>query len=467
MHSILKILTITRYSRLTLALIALAVAGQLEGQVELTAPESEPEEQAGTPPSSDLTPEAPGQLRPDEGSPVAGHPITFPEFGIGRHFHLSGSFNVGYDDNVNLLPGGSPSWYLNPTANARYQFGSARLAMDLLIGGGINYYLDHPNGRDYDPISYLQFSLAYKVSPRLTIDLSTTLAYQSQPEFGAELSANRFLGNYFRTDDKVAAHYRLSPRWSSVTRYFLSAVEYENPASSIHDRLQNTFSEQMRYLWRPTTTLSGEYRVSLNEAQTAQGQSTTQSIIAGAEESFSPRLKATLRSGVQFRSSGNGDRFSPYLESSVEYELGSQGKTRTTKGVGAGSSTTYIIWTGRYSIEESDLARASGRETYRTDLRLNWAITDRISASLALLYFHGDNEPGNQISNRSLANSAGENTLDITPSIRYLITPHCSLTAGYRYTDVNRGPGSATLEPSQSITSFTRNRYYAGINLTF
>src|SRR5438067_5082030 len=467
MHSILKIVTITRYSQLAVALVALAVAaGQMDGQVELPAPESEPEEEVGTTPSSELTPGAPGQLRPDEGSPVAGgNPVTFPEFGIGRHFLLSGSLNAGYDDNVNLVPGGSPSWYVNPTANFRYQFGSARLAMDLLTGGGINYYFDHPGGRDYDPIVYLQFSLADKVGPRLTIDLSTTLAYQSQPEFGAELGANRFLGNYFRTDDKLGAHYRLSPRWSSVTRYFLSAVEYENSAASVHDRLQHTFSEQLRYLWRPTTTLSGEYRVALNESQAAEGESTTQSLIVGAEESFSPRLRASLRSGVQFRLSGNnGQRFSPYVESSLEYELGSQGTTRTK---GTGATTTYIIWTGRYSIEESDLQNASGRQTFRTSLRLNYAITVRISASLALIYFHGDNKAGNQISNRSLVNSAGQNTLDITPSIRYAITQRCSLTAGYRFTDVDRGPGSAALDPLQSVASYTRNRYYAGITLSF
>src|SRR5438477_13188798 len=291
-RSIIDIVTITNYSRLALILAALAIAGQLEAQVDLPAPESETEGQTETTPSPELTPEAPVQIRPDEGSPVAGTEVNAPQFDIGRHFHLSGSLNGGYDDNVNLTPTGSPSWYANPTANFRYQFGSARLAMDLLTGGGINYYFDHPGGRDYDPIVYLQFSLADKVGPRLTIDLSTTLAYQSQPEFGAELGANRFLGNYFRTDDKLSAHYRLSPRWSSVTRYFLSAVEYENSAASVHDRLQHTFSEQLRYLWRPTTTLSGEYRVALNESQAAEGESTTQSLIVGAEESFIPRLRA-------------------------------------------------------------------------------------------------------------------------------------------------------------------------------
>src|SRR6266513_1973732 len=420
---IIEIVTITKHPRIALILLAvLALAGQLEAQIDLPAPDvpvpgSEDEQQTETAPSPELNPGAPVQIRPDEGSPVAGTEIITPEFNIGRHLHLSGSLNGGYDDNVNLSPTGSPSWYANPTANFRYQFGSTRLAMDLLVGGGINYYFDHPGGRYYDPIVYLQFSLAYKATARLTLDLSTSSAYESQPEFATALSSTRRLGNYFRSENNLSAHYQLSHRLSSITGYSLSALEYENPAASGHNRLEQAFSEQLRYLWMPTTTVSGEYRFSLNESQGAQGKSTTQSLIAGLEQSFSPRFKAGLRSGVQFRS-GSGGQISPYVETSLQYELESQGRTASRQS----ADSTYIIWTNRYSIEESDQQQAAGRETFRTNLKLNYAITARISASLALIYSHGDNGTSNQISSGSLGGSSTETTFDITPSIRYAIT---------------------------------------------
>jgi len=460
-RSIIDIVTITNYSRLALILAALAIAGQLEAQVDLPAPESETEGQTETTPSPELTPEAPVQIRPDEGSPVAGTEVNAPQFDIGRHFHLSGSLNGGYDDNVNLTPTGSPSWYANPTANFRYQFGSTRLAMDLLTGGGINYYFDHPGGRDYDPIVYLEFSLAYKVTPRLTLNLSTSSAYESQPELGTALSAINRLGNYFRSENRLSAHYKLSPRLSSVTSYELYALEYESSAASGHDRLQNAFSEQLRYLWLPTTTVSGEYRFSITDFQNTGGESTTQSLIAGLEQSFSPRFKAALHSGVQFRSQNGAERTSPFVETSLEYELGSQGRAASRR------SGTYIIWTNRYSIEESDLQQAAGRETFRTNLLLNYAITARISASLALIYSHGDNGTSNQISSGSLGGSSTETTFDITPSVRYAITQRCAVNAGYRYTKVDRGSGATTLDPLQSVTSYTRNRYFAGITISF
>jgi opacity protein-like surface antigen len=459
--------TINKYPWLALVLVGLAVTGQLEAQIDLPAPDvpvpqSQNEPQAETTLPSELTPGAPVQIRPDEGSPVAGTEVNAPEFNIGRRLHLSGSLNGGYDDNVNLTPAGSPSWYVSPSANFGYQFGSARLAMDLLTGGGINYYLDHPGGRSYDPFVFLEFSLAYKVSLRLTLNFSTSLAYQSQPEFATAFSAINRLGNYFRSVNHLSAHYQLSRRLSSVTGYSFSALEYESSAASGHDRLEHAFSQQLRYLWMPTTSVTGEYRFSINEFQNTGTESTTQSLIAGLEQSFSPRFKARLHSGVQFRSSGNNGQTSPYVETSLRYELG----TPVAESRRSGAST-YIIWTGRYSIEESDLQRAAGRETFRTNLALNYAMTARISASLGLSYSHGDNGTSNQISSRSLGGSSTETTFDITPSVRYAITQHCAVHVGYRYTDVSRGSGAAGLDPLQSFGSYTRNRYFAGITLSF
>jgi len=467
-RSIIEIVTITKHPRVALILLAaLALAGQLQAQIDLPAPDvpvpgSEDEEQTETAPPPELTPGAPVQIRPDEGSPVAGTEVNAPEFNIGRHLQLSGSLIGGYDDNVNLTPTGSPSWYANPTANFRYLFGSARLAMDLLAGGGITYYFDHPDGRYYDPLVYLNLSVAYKVTPRLTLNFSTSSAYESQPQLGTPLSSTRRLGNYFRSENLLSAHYQLSHRLSSVTGYSLNALEYEKPAASGNDRMEQAFSEQLRYLWMPTTTVSGEYRFSLNEAQGAQGESTTQSLIAGLEQSFSPRFRAGLRSGVQFRS-GSGGQISPYAETSLTYQLESQGRAVSRQS----ADSTYIIWTNRYSIEESDVQQGGGRETFRTNLKLNYAITARISASLALIYSHGDNGSSNQMSTSSLGGSSTETTLDITPSVRYAITQHCSVNVGYRYTDVKNGSGTVAFEPIQSVASYTRNRYFAGITLSF
>jgi opacity protein-like surface antigen len=419
------------------------------------------------------------QIRPDLGSPFAGAEINGPEFDIGRRLQISASINGGYDDNVLGTPNGSPSWFANPNANLSYRFGSARLALDLLTSVGINYYFDHPGGLNYDPIVFLDFLLAYKVTPRLTLDFSTLSFFGTQPDFSTALSSTRRLGNYIRSENRLSANYRLSPRLSSVTSFSLSALEYESSAASGSDRLEPAFSQQLRYLWQPTTSVSGAYRFSLDEAQGAGGGSTTQSLVAGLEQSFGPRFRAGLHSGVQFRSGNNGGQTSPYVDTTLRYELAPQGGYGLAAQGGYGlaqpgrtlsrqsANSTYIIWTTSYSIEESDVQTSAGRETFRTNLLLNYAMTARISASLDLSYSHGDNGTSNQISSRALGGSSTETTFYITPSVRYAITQRCAVNVGYNYTDVGRGSGAVALNPPQSVSSYTRNRYFAGITYSF
>ena len=152
-RSVVEIVTITKYFRLALVLAVAAIGGELEAQVDLSTAQSDTEETA---PSPDLTPGGPVQIRPDEASPVAGAEVNAP-FNIGRRLELSASINGGYDDNVLLTPNGSPSWFANPNVNLSYQFGSDRLAVDLLTRVGIIYYFDHPGGLNYDPTVSLDF----------------------------------------------------------------------------------------------------------------------------------------------------------------------------------------------------------------------------------------------------------------------------------------------------------------------
>ena len=142
------------------------------------------------------------------------------------------------------------------------------------------------------------------------------------------------------------------------------------------------------------------------------------------------------------------------------YELAIPGRTLNRQS----ANSTSISWTTSYSIEESDVQTSAGRETFRTNLLLNYAMTARISASLGLSYSHGDNGNSNQ---NSLGGSSTETTFYITPSVRYAITQRCAVNVGYNYTDVGRGSNSTALNSLQSFGSYTRNRYFAGITLSF
>jgi hypothetical protein len=389
---------------------------------------------------------------PEDGSVRLGLGGIAPIFNLGRRLRVSTSLTGGYDDNVNLTPTGSPSWFANPSAVFTYQFGNPRLAMDLIVGAGITYYFDHPGGRDYDPNVYLRLSLAYKASERLIFDVSAFAAYQAQPDVTSALSANRRLGNFFRSEDSISAHYRWTPRFSTITTYTFSVLEYQNSTASSGDRLENQLGEEVRYLLFPTTTATAGYRIGITDYQTTGHDALNQILTAGLDQTFGPHLTGVFRGGLQVRS----QQTSPYIEAGLHYSFES-GRTRSGTG-------TYVLWTNSYSIEESGTGAGSGRETFRTNLLLNYSVTARFSANLTISYLHGTVAQGADIGFNGGVAGGAEKLFDVSPGVRYSITPSLAINAGYSHTELDRGSSSAI---ASQLLSYTRNRYFAGFTYTF
>ena len=381
----------------------------------------------------------------DDGSIRAGlGGISPPIFSFGRRIQLSASLTGGYDDNVNLAPTGSPSWFASPNAVLIYQFGNPRLAMHLITGAGITYYFEHPGGRDYDPNIYLRLLLAYKMSERLTLDISAFAAYQAQPDITSALSANRRLGNFFRTEDNISAHYRWTPRFSTITGYTFSAIAYNNSAASSGDRLENRFREEVRYLLFPTTTATAGYGIGITDYLNTGHNRISQTLTAGLDQTFGPHLSGIFRGGLQLRSG----QTSPYIEAGLRYSV----------------KAASVIWTNGYSIEESGTGAGSGRETFRTNLALNCRITERISANLAVSYSHGTGAQAAEIGFNGRAAGGTENIFEVSTGVRYAITPSLAINAGYRHRELDQGSRSAI---ASQLLSYSDNRYFAGLTYTF
>jgi hypothetical protein len=195
--------------------------------------------------------------------------------------------------------------------------------------------------------------------------------------------------------------------------------------------MDDTFGEQFRYLLWPTTAGVAEYRYEIIDYESAPLDSTTHFLLAGLDHTFTPRLNGTFRGGVELRSSeSNGFQAGPYFQSALTYIL----------------HNGFLIWTNSYSIEESDTVGVSSAPAFRTGLTLNYGLTRRLSGNLALFYVHGGNQSGG-------TSSSSGNTIDISPSLRYLITRRLSANAGYHYTSVSG---------SQS-----QNNYFAGLSFSF
>jgi Putative beta-barrel porin 2 len=361
---------------------------------------------------------------------------------------VSVSLRGGYDDNVNTTTFNEQgSAFVSIGGTLAYNFGSPRTQLSLTTGGGFTYYLDDirgVNNDNYDANIYLSLSATHKVNSRLTLAASVYASYQTQPDFSLNVALNRQSGSFFYTSDKFSLSYLWTPRFSTVTSYSLGVVNYNNSSiGAFEDRVENTLGNEFRFLVLPTTSLIAEYRVGFISYDTGTiRDSISHYVLGGIDHSFSPRFNISLRGGAEFRDfDNNGESTDPYFEGTLIYAL---------------SKWTSISWTNRYGLEEPDVPGSISRTTFRTGLSVRHYFTARISTNLAFFYQHDNNDGFESFFVRSPAFT--EDSFDLVLSARYAITRNFALETGYNFTDV---------ESDIALRSYTRNRFWGGVNFSF
>ena len=350
----------------------------------------------------------------------------------------------GYDDNVsNTSANKQSSAYTNGNVTLDYTFGDPRLQLVLNAGAGGTYYYSHLSSQDYDIDLKGAFAITYKASPRLTLGSSVLVQYQTEPSFQNAGGVNFRNGNYLYTTDKLFLEYAWSSRFSTGTSYTFEAYNYDkNSIGTFSNRVSNMFGNEFRLQLVPTTSLVAEYRFGIVSYENSLLNSSTHYALGGIDHIFNPRLNATLRGGAEFRSyEHDGDRSTPYFEGNVNYALGRR---------------TSSSWITRYGIEEPDLLGSQSRTTFRTGLQTKFNLTSRTSAAVDLFYVHDDYH--SLTSGLITTPAFSEDTFDGGLTLRYGITGLIGVQAGYHYTNVSS---------DTAFREYSRNRVFAGVNVTF
>jgi hypothetical protein len=350
----------------------------------------------------------------------------------------------GYDDNITTSRKSSGSGFANGQFDVAYDFGSPRLQLALDATAGGTYYYQHLASQNYDIDLHSALTVKYKATPRLTLGSDILISYLTEPSFNYGVGSNYRNGNYFYTLDKFSAAYQWTQRFSTLTRYTITAINYDNAAiGAFEDRIENLFGNEFRFLLVPTTTLVGEYRYGIVSYSTQTSlDSTTHFALAGLDHTFNPRLTATLRGGAEFRSyERGGDRTAPYVESNLGYTVGRR---------------TAVTWTTRYGIEEPDVAGTQSRTTFRTGLQTKFDLTPRISSTAAIYYDHSDYH-GFTVGG-GIGRPFAQDTIDGSLRLRFAVTHYVGVTAGYSHTN---------LTSDLSGFEYSRNHYSAGLNVVF
>jgi Putative beta-barrel porin 2 len=382
-------------------------------------------------------------------------PVPIQQVGTGIFsrlpFKLSLSVHLGYDDNVATSSSGGTqgSGYTNASLDLSYDFGSPRTRLSLGLGVGGSYYWQSFHAgvtgtNNYDLSDHLSLSIAHKATPRLTLSASTYFTYQTEPDFSFAQGLNRRSGNYFLTSDRFSAAYLWTPRFSTETSYNLVALHYDDSIfGQFEDRFENTFGNEFSFAIWATTKLVLDYRLQITSyVHESNRDSVSHYALAGFDETFNPRLSGSLRAGAQFVDyQQQGSLSSPYFQASLNYVL---------------SKRTSVAWNSQYSIEQADVAGNQARKTFRTGLNGKYDVTPRISASLAAYYARDDYQ--------SVSLPAGvipgftEESFDLSLALRYSVTRYFGVGAGYGYTEVSS---------DSAFREYSRNRYWAGFDVTF
>ncbi len=355
-----------------------------------------------------------------------------------RDTPFSGAVSVrgGYDDNTNSSSfDAQESYFTSLYGELNADLGSPRTQFTIGLAGGATYY---ESNNDWDYTATIKTVLTHRATSRLTLSARIYATYQVEPDFSLLLGSERRNGQYIFANSQFSAKYQWSPRISTVTSYSLVGVFYEDDLTAdASNRFEHYFSQEFRYLLRPTTTLVAEYRFAFYDyTENNINDGTSNYFLVGVDQTFSPRLSANVRGGVEVRENdAQGTQVSPYAEATLSYAYG---------------RFSTLTWLNRYGFEQSSSTLGTERRTFRSGLKLRHGFTARLSAYAAAFYHN------NQYEGQNLSYS--EDLVDLSTGLQFDVSRNLSLTAGYSYTK---------LYSDLPFRDYDRNRFTVGATVSF
>ncbi len=396
---------------------------------------------------------APAPAAPIEVPSAYGNlPVTLTP-GQGRFnappLRFSVSLSQGYDDNIfsaptNPAPGAQQnprvgSSVTNASLVVAVQSASPRTAytLDAVIGG--LFYWDRP-GSVMDYNDRLEFVFYHRFNPRLSVSTAASLSLLSQPNFNIITAPTNNTGNYLVGNAKIDLTYLWTARMSTVASYNFGTTLYENQDQQGSDLFSNTLGFQFRYLLSPRTTAVVEVRGALDTyPNTQSADSTSQFFLLGLDSTFSPRLRGTVRAGMQTRiyeTAGIDSQVSPYFESTLSYIYGHQ---------------SNITWSNWFGLQPGNIS-SQEQTSFRTSIGINHVLTGRITASLSANYNH--------ITTAAVGTGSDfvEDDIGFSIGLQYVINRHITLTASYNLYDTSY---------TYSYSNYYRNQFFLGGTYAF
>lgn len=360
------------------------------------------------------------------------------------HFRLTLGSTIGYDDNVLLSaqdPIGSGTTGIN--ASLLYDFGTERLDIRTALSAGFTYYDSRPDD-DSDLNADYSINVDYRANRRLTITSSLRLLFLSQPDPQIAGGTSQFQGDYYVTDDTLAAAYSLTPTWLLRLRYQFNALRYTDPAINFGlGFYQQVFALTLERQLSTRTSVFAEYRYNPLVYYEAETGSNGQILTLGFSQLVTPQVRWNFQFGAEQREltdpspDGPSSYIGPFLETDASYRF---------------APLSAISASVRFGTEPSGTSALSITQTLRGTLSINHSFTARLTGDFGVVY----------VSQRSdLPGDAADLTQEVYSffgGLRFRLNPLLALRANYNYD---------ALETGFDFSSYTRSASSLGIEIVF
>jgi len=334
-------------------------------------------------------------------------------------FSVTVGLGAGWDSNVNLSSKDEKSSsFIKGTAIAEYSTGDRRTSYSVGLTYNPFYYIDAPEGQDdFQQSASLNFAIRHRVNPRLTISDSLYFAYEYEPNYQIGASVARRTQPYIYGYNNLNVAYAWTKRFSTVSGYTLSGIDYDADSESGENYISHLFSQDFRYAFTKTATGVLTYRYGVTEYDNNFGDYTSQYFLGGLDYAFSRRTTGSFRAGAEVRDRDNGgSATNPYVEASFSHSVAKQ---------------TYVRWYGRYGFEDADVGNSTERTSIRTGVSLQQRFTNRIAGNIGANYIHDEFDGSSR--------PFDDDIVEVSLGLDFNVYRNLVLNTGYSFTTTSSG----------------------------
>jgi hypothetical protein len=332
------------------------------------------------------------------------------------------SLNEGYNSNV-TASGTNPieSFFTEIDAGIRGIWQGARGKLELGLGGGFDYYYSSDLEENLFPSAVFYGEFSYELSSRTRLMADTSTEFLSQPNFTLSPGGYQNQGDYFISSSMVGVEHQWRPKIATITMWEADIYGYtESFYQEQLGRIEQTGSNQLLFLWKPTTSLVQEYRINprtyFNDSSM---DSLGQFFLLGFNQQINPKSTITGRFGLEQRwlnepGGGEGHYLGPYGEIGAKYA--------------AGRMSFDLL--ARYGTQSSGLVGVGESDS----LSLGASVSRRLGAKTKVGLY--GNYQYNQFDQQQTTPSFNDSVYDIGVSLERRVGKRINLEIGASYAGV-------------------------------